>query len=569
LEVAVGGRGSNVSRLVVSDERLNGSNLMAENNQRSYRERRGAAEERPGTQGDDPLAELARMIGQSVPMNKTSGDRRRAPATDRRELDRAASHATPDEVLHDPSDEADAAMPQDARYERDLGSDFRAGHAERYEPAARANPAPSVRASRFRQEPDFAIEQARDAHGTAYQEAADWHDPSLDAQQNRHSEEHADEYEYENEAYDADHDGYDEEYGEDLRTGRRSGFVFVAAVFTLAVLGAAGAFAYRTMFGAPALPALPPIIKAEGGPNKIIPSDANSQTDATRDADSANAGSGERLVSREERPVDIPPPATNSAPRPVATVPVFPDPPAMGGPGGVVGYAANPNSGSPAVSTEPPAPPAPAMTTATAPNPSGNQVFPPAAATPAMPTASGPKKIRTVTIHTDQSADAATSPGVPARAGTQPPQGGNAPLSIVPSSTDAPAPAAAAAPLRPRPTTPQSVPLNKPAANQTVSAAPAVPVAPAAQAAPVATGGYAVQVSSQRSEAEAQSSYRDLQAKYPDVLGGREPTIRRADLGAKGIYFRAMVGPFTSADQATELCSNLKAAGGSCIVQKN
>jgi len=30
-----------------------------------------------------------------------------------------------------------------------------------------------------------------------------------------------------------------------------------------------------------------------------------------------------------------------------------------------------------------------------------------------------------------------------------------------------------------------------------------------------------------------------------------------------------MVGPFGSADQATELCSNLKAAGGSCLVQKN
>jgi cell division septation protein DedD len=95
-----------------------------------------------------------------------------------------------------------------------------------------------------------------------------------------------------------------------------------------------------------------------------------------------------------------------------------------------------------------------------------------------------------------------------------------------------------------------------------------MPVAPAAQAAPVATGGsYVVQVSSQRSEAEAQSSFRDLQTKYPNVLGDREPIIRRADLGAKGIYFRAMVGPFTAADQATELCSNLKAAGGSCIVQ--
>jgi cell division septation protein DedD len=103
------------------------------------------------------------------------------------------------------------------------------------------------------------------------------------------------------------------------------------------------------------------------------------------------------------------------------------------------------------------------------------------------------------------------------------------------------------------------VPLNKPPANETASAAPVA----------TAGGGYAVQVSSQHSEEEAQSSFRALQAKYPDLLGGREPIIRRADLGAKGIYFRAMVGPFASSDQASELCSNLKAAGGNCIVQKN
>jgi hypothetical protein len=81
-------------------------------------------------------------------------------------------------------------------------------------------------------------------------------------------------------------------------------------------------------------------------------------------------------------------------------------------------------------------------------------------------------------------------------------------------------------------------------------------------------GGYAVQVSSERNEKEVQSSFRVLQAKYPKLLGGREPMVRRADLGAKGIYYRAMVGPFVSAEQANELCSNLKAAGGNCIVQK-
>ena len=93
-------------------------------------------------------------------------------------------------------------------------------------------------------------------------------------------------------------------------------------------------------------------------------------------------------------------------------------------------------------------------------------------------------------------------------------------------------------------------------------------MAPAA-ASTATGGGYAVQVCSQPTEEEAQSSFRDLQAKYPNLLGGRTPIIRRTDLGVKGIYFRAMVGPFASTDQATELCSNLKAAGASCLVQKN
>ena len=82
-------------------------------------------------------------------------------------------------------------------------------------------------------------------------------------------------------------------------------------------------------------------------------------------------------------------------------------------------------------------------------------------------------------------------------------------------------------------------------------------------------GGYAVQITSQRTAAEAQASFRELRARFPNQLGGREPMIRRADLGAKGTFYRAMVGPFASSEQAAELCSGLKAAGGSCIVQRN
>ncbi len=543
---------------------------MAENDQRSYRDpaRWRSDQEAPRAQTDDPLAELARLIGQSVPMNKLTGDRRPvAPerVDDRRgETDHPSGYPAPEADFPEPTDEQYSAS-EDAQYERPAEPDYRDRRDERYEPVVRANPAPVSRVSRFRQEPDFATEPVHDAADgdagkAAYHETAEWHEASSDERDNHYHDD------YEDERRDGDDRGYDDEYSDDHNTGRRGGFVFVAAVFALAVLGTAGAFAYRAMFSGPALPALPPIIKAEGGPNKIIPSAVASQDSTAQEANANDAASHERLVSREERPVDIPPPAENTAPRPVSTVPVFPDPPPMGGPGAVVGYSPSPTSSSPAMSTGAPAPAASAMTTATAPAPSAVQATPPAAAasvaatTPGAPITSGPKKIRTVTIHADPSgspdAVASSSANPPARPGAQSPQGSNAPLSIVPSSTEA-----SAAPARPRPAPAQPVPLNKPPPNETASAAPA---------APVATGrGYAVQVSSQRSEEEAQSSFRDLQAKYPNLLGGRTPIIRRADLGAKGIFFRAMVGPFTSADQATELCSNLKAAGGSCLVQKN
>ena len=78
-----------------------------------------------------------------------------------------------------------------------------------------------------------------------------------------------------------------------------------------------------------------------------------------------------------------------------------------------------------------------------------------------------------------------------------------------------------------------------------------------------------MQITSQRSEAEPKASFRELRAKFPNQLGGREPIIRRADLGAKGTYYRALVGPFASAEEAAGDVQRLKAAGGNCIVQKN
>ena len=79
----------------------------------------------------------------------------------------------------------------------------------------------------------------------------------------------------------------------------------------------------------------------------------------------------------------------------------------------------------------------------------------------------------------------------------------------------------------------------------------------------------AVQVTSERSESAAQAAFRVLKARYPNQLGGREPIIRCADLGTAGTYYRALVGPLRSAEEAKRLCSGLKAAGADCIIQKN
>jgi hypothetical protein len=92
---------------------------------------------------------------------------------------------------------------------------------------------------------------------------------------------------------------------------------------------------------------------------------------------------------------------------------------------------------------------------------------------------------------------------------------------------------------------------------------------PPAQSASVSAAGSYVQVSSQRSETDAQAAFKVLQGKYPKVLGDKQAVIRRAELGDKGVYYRAMVGPFASVEQAAELCSRLKVAGGQCIVQRN
>ena len=83
------------------------------------------------------------------------------------------------------------------------------------------------------------------------------------------------------------------------------------------------------------------------------------------------------------------------------------------------------------------------------------------------------------------------------------------------------------------------------------------------------SAAFVVQVSAQKTEDEARASYQVLQQKYPSVLGGRDPIVRRAELGQSGTWYRVHVGSFATSEQATTFCNTLKDAGGQCIVQKN
>jgi len=542
---------------------------MTDNNFRSDRSRDPLAHRRvdaPAHQTvDDPLAELARLIGQSAPMND---DRYSAPSRDYAAPAGNADWAADDRYA-EPSDVNQEAY--DQRYEQRYEEQYD----ERREPPRLPDPHPpqppalSVRDRAYAPSPagQFSapapqVNDVRvDSRGYAMTEQPHYRDEQESARgqqlpaflpRARDSR-----YQYDDQEQGGPDDQYAlDDYEDDAPNGRRrSGFLVVAAVLGLAVLGTAGAFAYRAMFGGSMLPSLPPIIKAEDGPTRIMPNAANSQGRASDQAAANSSGSGDQLVPREETPVNVPQPANTmppTAPRVVATIPIFPDQ-TPGPPSGQMPGLPVPNAPMPSASAPNATAPGVAVTGGTDQLNAGQS----AAST-------APKKIHTVPIRPDQAAPAdataAAAPPSPAsvvapRPPTQhvakpAPQGdANAPLSIVPDQggeTPAAPARSSAAPVRPT----------------TLASAASAPAA-------AAGGGFAVQVSSQRSEAEAQTAFRALQTKFPDQLGGRQPLVRRADLGDKGIFYRALVGPFASMEQAAAMCSSLKAAGGTCIVQRD
>lgn len=309
---------------------------------------------------------------------------------------------------------------------------------------------------------------------------------------------------------------------------RRGGMMTVAAVLGIAVVGTAGAFGYRALTG-PSDGGQPPVIKADNSPNKMAPPPQTSPSAAASKGaiyDRAEKPQGERVVSREEQPIEMRE-AKPAAPKPV--VPGTTPPTAAGNTAAVAPMASpvvNPNE---------------------------------------------PKKVKTFAIRPDgsivtDSTGAANSGSTGPRIATASQPARPAPTPAVRPST-APATTATTGPTSITPPADQRPAATAP--TQTAALPQGGVVRPTTTNAAVPTGSYVVQLVSNKSENEAQAAFRGLQSKYPQVLGSRTALIRKVELGDKGTYYRAQVGPFSNVDAANELCGSLKTAGGQCIVQRN
>lgn len=80
-------------------------------------------------------------------------------------------------------------------------------------------------------------------------------------------------------------------------------------------------------------------------------------------------------------------------------------------------------------------------------------------------------------------------------------------------------------------------------------------------------GGFSVQLAAPGSEQEARATATRLKQRYSDVLGSYNPGVRKAEIGDKTVY-RVRVGGL-SRESANDLCTRLKAGGGSCFVASN
>ena len=466
----------------------------------------------------DPLAELARLIGQNDPLG--------APAKPAPRPLQSRANVRPQQEYDLPEEEPEAppsppAWMQRARHETPLPPPpLPQEYDQKYDDEPEyQQPAPVHPLHRYAAQPPQAPAQDYDEAPQQYADEPQ-HDPSRydDALYGRLE---TGEHDYQRDpAYPDDPYAYQGEYEEEPAPKKRSsGLVTVAAVLALAVVGTGAAFAYRTFVGSPRS-GEPPIIRADNSPTKVVP--AQSDASAAKNPDRMLPGDGgEKLVSREETPVDVN--SRSGAPR-------------------VVFPPLNQNANPPPASSVSPSAPMPAAANGTMPN-------------------NEPRRIRTLAVK----GDPADNGGIPAGASAPPPKpqtrSAAAPAAAPaapPARNPASANASANAPMSLAPQASESEPQTRVAATNPTQTAPA--------GASEGGGSFLVSVTSQDSESAARESFRVAQGKYTSVLGSRSPVIKRVDLADGKTKYRAMVGPYRTRQEAVQFCTELKSAGGQCFI---
>jgi hypothetical protein len=139
---------------------------------------------------------------------------------------------------------------------------------------------------------------------------------------------------------------------------------------------------------------------------------------------------------------------------------------------------------------------------------------------------------------------------------------------VMPAAPAAVPVAAADAPVAEKPPMAEAPPPLPPVVERAPPpAAPVSPVPPTAPPIAVAGQEWAVQVGSLPSRDEAEKHWAGLTKRHADLLAGRKPVLRDADVAGKGTYTRVLLGGFDKAG-AGAFCTKLKAAGVDCLPRR-
>jgi hypothetical protein len=81
-----------------------------------------------------------------------------------------------------------------------------------------------------------------------------------------------------------------------------------------------------------------------------------------------------------------------------------------------------------------------------------------------------------------------------------------------------------------------------------------------------ANGPYVAQLAALQSESAVDPAWRRFASRAPDLFSSARLDVERADLGARGVYFRVRAGYFADRTNAARFCERIRQMGQDCIV---